>query len=45
MSVKKHKKSLEKLKQKDPAFYEFLEKEDKEILEFANEESENGNTV
>ena len=32
VSLSKHKRSLEKLKKADPAFYKFLEKEDKDLL-------------
>ena len=33
-SGQKHKKSLEKLKESDPEFYEFLKNEDKNLLDF-----------
>ena len=33
-TAKGHKASLEKLKQQDPEFYKFLEKEDQELLQF-----------
>jgi len=36
----KHKHDLEKLKQTDPEFYEFMQKEDKQLLEFSDEEEE-----
>ena len=32
--VVKHKKSLEKLKEQDPEFYEFLQQEDSGLLDF-----------
>ena len=32
--VSAHKQSLEKLKEKDPEFYKFLQSEDKELLQF-----------
>ncbi|MCO5547204.1 hypothetical protein L7F22_000649 [Adiantum nelumboides] len=36
--VEKHRKQLEKLKEKDPEFFKFLEVHDKELLEFSDEE-------
>ena len=38
--VKSHKKSLEKLKETDPEFYEFLQEEDQDLLEFDEDEDE-----
>ena len=32
--AQKHKASLEKLKEQDPEFYEFLKSEDQELLDF-----------
>lgn len=39
-AVKKHKKTLEKLKNTDPEFYQFLSENDRELLEFGSSESE-----
>lgn len=36
--VEKHKKQLEKLKLKDPEFFQFLEEHDKELLDFDDDE-------
>ena len=39
-----HKESLEKLKSKDPEFYEFLKQEDKSLLDF-NASDDSGETT
>nr|CAG4641530.1 EOG090X02MG [Eurycercus lamellatus] len=39
-AAKKHKKTLEKLKNSDPEFYQFLSENDRELLEFDTSDSE-----
>ena len=41
-SVSKHKKSLSKLQDQDPEFYEFLQQEDSKLLQFNDSGSDNG---
>ena len=38
--MKQHKKHLESLKETDPEFYEYLQQEDKELLEFDDDEED-----
>ncbi|OTF78929.1 hypothetical protein BLA29_011291, partial [Euroglyphus maynei] len=38
MDVTTHKKTLESLKEKDPEFYEYLQKHDKQLLDFDDDE-------
>ena len=38
--MKQHKKHLESLKETDPEFYEYLQQEDKELLEFDDDDEE-----
>ena len=46
-TAKKHKKTLEKLKESDPEFYQFLSENDKDLLEFDTSDSddEDGGSV
>ncbi|XP_057830087.2 nucleolar complex-associated protein 2 isoform X1 [Cryptomeria japonica] len=37
---KKHKRQLERLKEKDPEFFEFLKDHDKELLQFSDEDND-----
>ena len=39
--MKRHKKQLESLKETDPEFYEYLQQEDKELLEFDDDDDVN----
>jgi len=38
--MKRHKEHLESLKETDPEFYEYLQQEDKELLEFDDDDDE-----